>query len=209
MVGTLLHDEEGRPKADLLAQLDRVFRHYGTLLPLVPFALRSGAYIGLPPQVQEASGVRQPGAELALHFLVLMGRWLVYVLHIMGQRLRVWQAFFGAGQSHLFADHVLLGVAVQASFAVELASAGHMWHAMRGNKTAKAAGRGSFGTAALLACGAAAGLCCSVLVSVDTFVTARYFHDAREVVSAVILGLLLFGALAGMCLHDWTGVALR
>ena len=207
LLGMLLHDPAGRPKSEVLTELDRVFRHYGTLLPLAPFALRFGAYVSLPVQLQDAAGVRQPGAELLLHLLVLMARWLVYILHIMGQKLHVWQAVFGEGQSHLFADHVLLGIAVQASFAVEMAAAGHMWRTVSAARRASKPAQQCSKTRGLLACASALGFCCSMLVSVDTLVTARYFHDAREVLSAVLLGLLLFGALAGMSLHDWTGLA--
>jgi hypothetical protein len=140
--------------------------------------------------------------ELLFHAFVQAVRFLVYVLHVMGQVLNVWQTVLGPHEHHVLADHVFLGVAVQAGLAVELAAiawyGAHVLHGRGWQSRSKGPALG-FLAAALLSV-----WLLQLLVGVDMFCTGRFFHPAREVWTAVALGLPMFGGFAYMNLQAWS-----
>jgi hypothetical protein len=199
-VATFHYTDGHRPALLSLAVFDKVFRGYGALLPLVPFSLRYLAYMLFPKPLQELSVTRHPVKDLILHVLTQLARGLLHLVHVLGQMTHLWHFATGDHSNHLFADHVLLGTAVQASLVMEVASACHFMHGLRvsGQRTGEAKSSRSM---VLLS----TSLCCSwllfVLTGAEMYNTGRYFHPPREVCVALGIGLHLFLAPAAVVLY--------
>jgi hypothetical protein len=200
IAATLSYEADQRPQSGTLHIIDKAFRGFGSLFPAVPWFLRCGAYLAFPAVLQSDSVTRHPAKEVVLHVFMQTVRLLVYVLHLMGQVLGVWQVAFGPHGHHLFADHVFLGVAVQASLAVELAAACHFLHqAAQASRAGQ--GRVRCPAMALLCAAAVSALALQAVVATETYTTGRFFHPPREILAAVGLGAPLFGVFVALNLH--------
>lgn len=201
-------DGSRRPQHGLLQGFDVAFRAAGALMPLIPWALRAVTYSLLPVPLQELPAICHPMPELLLFLVTQTVRFGFHIMHVSGQYAHCWYSKDGACDPHaphLFADHVLLGVAVQALAAVELAAALHTGHRLLVQR--KFDGRDVPG-AALVALVAAAFAAAALLglTTGETINTALFFHPQREIVSAVALGAPLFVAPAMAYLYAWSSL---
>jgi hypothetical protein len=179
-----------RPSGTLLLQpFDIVFRAIGTAFPFIPMGFRVGAS-GLSTQSADTFGVSNL-TMFQLHACGQLLRMFLYSLHRTGESMGIWLKLMSNKRDHVMADHVLLGVAVLASLAVELALS--MYNALnlmgpKGNVTT--------GRAKALYCSAlASSIFLVVLTSGDMYNTGRYFHEPFETAAALAFGFVfVFGA---------------
>ena len=206
--GSQHYDPSKRPQLGLFQAFDTVFRAAGALLPIVPWILRAVGHSRLPVRVQELPAICHPMPELLLLLATQAIRVCFHFVHTSGQRVHCALSRKGACDPHaphVFADHVLLGVAVQAFAAVELAAALHTGHRLLVQR--KFASR-EVPTAALVPVVAAAFSAAALLALTtgETINTALYFHPQREIVAALALGAPLFVAPAVGYLYSWSNL---
>lgn len=152
-----------------------VFAKAGTLLPLVPFALRAVSRALTPLK-------RYP--TTLLYALLWYGgvfviRLILYNVHLQVQRATPLEFQY-------LSDHVFLAASVTASLQAEAVLAWQDFQAQIEGPVRQTLQR----VAGMLPIVASAGL--FLLVSGDACITARYYHHPPETVVAVMLGFLLF-----------------
>jgi hypothetical protein len=200
------YDPSARPSSRVAIAFDRLFRAAGSLLPVIPWVLRSIAFESLNTGVQSLQAICHPMAELFLQVLIQSLRFAFFGLHLAGQHFHCW--YYKNGQcshkQHLFADHAFLAIAVQACLAVEIAASAQTLHRLSvQHKLARAVSLWSFflyGAAFMTA------LVLLVLTTGEVIDTAKYFHPMKEIVAAVSFGAPLFLVPALAYLYSWSSL---
>lgn len=175
-VGIYEFEELQKPSNLPLARFDALFRKAGSLLPFIPLTLRCLVQI----QVKHPGQAKAPLffrclQGVILHVAILAVRLALYRLHVLGQGQ-------GIVAGDLLADHCVLGVAVQAALAFEIAAALLMI----------ATTRGAVMAASVYTVCAASAWMLLVLVSFDMRDTTKYFHHSEESLLGVALGVAVF-----------------
>lgn len=161
---------------------DVVFRTTGSMLLFGLWAVRACAAHFLPRHFDlRVNLVWVPAAIYAGQALI---RGIIYQLHVAGytHALQQWVHADPSHPPHVMSDHILLAAAVHGGLACEaLMPLLNWWHIA-------ATGRG--GTFLRVYCAVAGSL--AALVSAECYFTARYFHPPGEIMSAAVLGFVLF-----------------
>jgi hypothetical protein len=206
---TRYYDPSARPSNRMSRIFDVVFQSTGSLLAMIPWFLRSVAYESLTDALQSLQAIWHPMPELFLQLLIQSLRFVVFAFHVSGQHFHCWFFVNGActHKRHLLADHVFLGVAVQACLAVEIAASAQTLHRLLVQHKFK----GTVPKVSFVLYGAAL-ITASALLALTTgeaIDTARFFHPPREIVAAVAVGAPLFFMPAIAYLYSWSELVVR
>lgn len=184
-----------KPDASFLTAFDTAFRRCGALLPFLPVAVRAMALKAVPSPGPPQSSLLASSLKAAVVYGgIQLIRYFIFASHLAGTRSGYWcPADSTSHACHTMSDHLLLGLAVQASLACEGAAAFMQlrWcqrYTEFQSDFQAALVMGLFWTSFSLAC------VLTALIGGDMFVTARFFHPPYETVVAMLLGSVLFFA---------------